>query len=89
MTIVKLISLLVQDIYNSFFTNEKGFSSRKLTAFVGIMTAVYSTHRFVDSKVVVEVITVWLLFSLLCLGIVTMEHIIKFKNEKKDGQTPQ
>lgn len=77
---------IINDLYNSFFNNEKGFSSRKLTAFVGVLMAIYSTCRFVDSKVVVEAIVVWLLFSLMCLGIITFEQIIKFKNgDKKEA----
>lgn len=64
---------------SSFDNTSNGFSGRKLSAFAGVCMALYITIINVDSSNVIEAITVWLAFSLLCLGIVTVEQIIRFK----------
>jgi len=74
---------LIQKLVASFDNSADGFSARKLSAFIGVTVSVVATFRFVDDKTVVEALMVWLVFALLCLGIITAEQLLKFY--KKDG----
>ena len=77
----------VNDLYNSFHNKPDGFSARKLSAFAGVMVAIIATFKFCDEKVLIDVITVWLIFSLLCLGIITLQQVIDFKTGKNSSIT--
>jgi len=80
---------LIDDIYNSFNNNSKteGFSARKLSAFAGVMVAMIATFRFCDEKILVDVIIAWLLFALLCMGIITLQQVIDFRAGKVSSST--
>jgi hypothetical protein len=57
-----------------------GMSARKLSAFTGVVVvSVGITYRFCNADNLVQVLVVWLAFSLLCLGIVTAEQVIRFR----------
>lgn len=77
----------IDDIYNSFHNKPEGFSARKLSAFAGVVVAIIATFRFCDEKVLINVITVWLIFALLCLGIITLQQVIDFKAGKSSTTT--
>ena len=62
--------------------NKGEFSGRKLSAFVGVLTAIYLTIFKIPLEHQLDALMVWLGFSLLCLGIVTIQNIIDFKNGK-------
>jgi cell division protein FtsW (lipid II flippase) len=64
--------------------NKGEFSGRKLSAFVGFLTAIYLTIFKIPLENQLDALMVWLSFSLLCLGIVTVQNVIEFKNGKKD-----
>jgi hypothetical protein len=68
-----------QKLIASFDNSTDGFSARKLSAFIGIVVAIITTMKFVDQKVVINAIEVWLIFSLLCLGIITAQQIVEFR----------
>ena len=59
---------------------ENTFSARKLSAFVGILTAIVLSVKYCNSEVLDYVLTAWLLFALLCLSVVTIQEIIQLKN---------
>jgi hypothetical protein len=73
-----------QKLLSSFDNYSKGFSARKLSAFVGIILASFITYRFVSFDNVVNLVSIWLGFSLLCLGIVTVQNLIELRNGKKE-----
>jgi hypothetical protein len=73
---------MIKDLINSLKTNADGFSGRKLSAFIGVLTGVYLTIFKVPSENQLDALMVWLSFSLLCLGIVTVQNVIEFKNGK-------
>lgn len=77
-----------QDLYDSFKIKEGGFSARKASAFVGVLTAIALTFQFCNPEIVVEVLIVWLVFALLCLGIVTVADVIKWRNGNSSNTTP-
>jgi len=73
----------ITKLFASLDTTSLGYSGRKLSAMVGVLTGVYLTIKLLPSEAQLHALYAWLTFSLLCLGIVTVEQIIKFKT----GQT--
>jgi hypothetical protein len=71
------------DIYNSLNTDKPGFSARKLSALAGILVSIYITIRYTTPENLDSVLITWLLFILLCLGLVTFSQLAQFKS----GQT--
>lgn len=75
---------------NSFDTESGGLSARKLSAFYGVVGgATYVTVKLVKPEDGLYALVAWLLFALLCLGIVTIQNVIELKNGigKKDSGT--
>ena len=75
----------IGNIINSFYNNNLGYSSRKLSALAGVMVGVYITVHEIPKTDLITALYAWLGFALLCLGIITIQNIIDFKNGK---QTP-
>lgn len=67
-------------LLKSFDNSKDGWSGRKLSAFAGVAVSSYITFKYIEPQYLIEAIMVWLCFSLLCLGIVTIEQIVKLKN---------
>ncbi len=74
---------ILNNLINSFTTDKSGFSARKLSAFVGVITAIYVTVKLIPVAAQIDALYAWLLFALLCLGIVTIENVINLKNGSK------
>jgi hypothetical protein len=70
------------------FDNVKnqGFSARKLTAFALMLCIAFIHFRFVDNSNAVEALIIDLSGVLLCLGIVTAQNIIEFRNNSNNKQ---
>lgn len=68
----------------------EGFSMRKLQAVAGLVVAISATFRFVDDRVIIWALGIWLTFVLMCLGIVTAEQILKFykKSDNDVAKSP-
>jgi hypothetical protein len=73
---------MIKDLINSLKNDSTGFSGRKLSALVGVLTGVYLTIFKLPLANQIEGLIIWLAFSLLCLGIVTVQNVIEFKNGK-------
>ena len=76
---------ILTNLFDSFKNNTLGYSGRKLSAFVGVATAIYLTICKIPLEHQLDALMVWLGFSLLCLGIVTVQNIIEFKNGSNKG----
>jgi hypothetical protein len=76
---------MIKDLLNSFKNDKAGYSGRKLSAFIGVATAIYLTIFKIPLENQLESLMVWLSFSLLCLGIVTVQNVIEFKNGSNKG----
>lgn len=64
----------------SFDNTKDGLSARKLTAF-GLMVCVFYVHyKFVKAENAIEAIVTDICGTLIALGIVTAEQVIKLKN---------
>lgn len=72
---MNFIDKLVASLDNS----AGGFSGRKLSAFAGVVTAIVLTY-LLDPEYELHALYAWLLFSLLCLSVITAQQIINFKN---------
>ena len=81
---MKWLTTLISDIYKSFTNEPGGFSARKLTAFASVVVAAYETYHHTDISNITTVIIIWLSIALLCLGIITAQQIIDFRNKQKD-----
>ena len=68
------------DLYNSLMNNALGFSGRKLSAFIAITVAAFLSLRHTTDETLTSVITIWLIFCAVALGMVTAEQLVKFKN---------
>lgn len=74
---------LLKKLWASFDNAPGGFSARKLSAFVAVMgVAVVITHRYTDRENLAEILTIWLAFALLCLGIITAQQVVEFRTGK-------
>lgn len=74
---------IFKKLLSSFDNTTTGFSARKLSAFAAVVVGVVATFKFGSDTNIVEILTVWLGFALLCLGIITVQQIIDFKNGPK------
>jgi hypothetical protein len=74
-------------LIGSFDNTSDSFSARKLSAFTAIVVSIVATFKYADQQVIIHTLMVWLVFALLCLGIVTVEQILKFY-KGGDGKTP-
>lgn len=78
----------IKKLEASFDNTPDGFSARKLSAFAGVVVAIVATFMFVDEKVIISALGEWLIFAMMCLGIVTAEQILKFYKRGGDDSTP-
>lgn len=69
----------------SFDTFSKGASANKISACAGIGVAIYVTKRYTSDDNITLVITIWLLFVLLCLGLVVFKNIVELVQSYKGG----
>ena len=84
----------LNDLWNSFLNNKEGASGRKLSAFWAIVVvATFISYKYTSNENVLYMTITWLVFALVCLGLVTIPELIKFlaelKNGKKDGPPTQ
>jgi hypothetical protein len=71
----------------SLDNHSKGWSARKLSALFAILMAAYITKFELPQEAQLHALYAWLLLVVMCLGIVTAEQIIKFKNGKDEKPT--
>jgi len=72
----------ILNYFGSIFDNHSlGASMRKVIAFItGIVFAGWLHYKYVDTSNAFNFLVADLACALLCLGIITMEQVIKFKN---------
>ena len=78
---------VIKDLLDSFNNKAVGYSGRKLSAFAGVVTGIYITAFQLPATQQINALYAWLTFALLCLGIITAEHVLKFKNGEKTDPT--
>jgi hypothetical protein len=77
----------LNDIWNSFKHNKEGASGRKLSAFWAIVVvSTYISYKYTTTANVLEMTITWLVFALVCLGLVTIPELLKYLAELKNGK---
>lgn len=76
---------LFSDIYNSFFADDKGFSGRKLSGFAAVVIGALLTYKHGSPDNADALLITWLLFALMCLGLVTFQQILQFKGVNNEN----
>lgn len=77
----------IKKLIASLDTKTEGFSGRKLSALAAIITGIYITIYELPKDAQIHALYAWLTFALLCLGIVTVQQVIEFKNGQKQNPT--
>jgi hypothetical protein len=81
------MSNLKKYIGSMFDNHSVGASMRKILAFTtGVVFAAWLHYNYVDNTNAFEFLVADLACALLCLGIITMEQVIKFKHGSKENQ---
>jgi hypothetical protein len=75
----------LNDIWNSFKTNAYGLSGRKISAATAVLVGAYVTKYKIPTEMQFWALVVWLCYSAVCLGLVTIPELIKFVTELKNG----
>lgn len=77
----------ILDIYNkllaSLDNHNEGFSARKLSAFIGIVTSIGISVKHSNPDNVDSLVITWLAFVAACLGMTTYQQINKDNNIPK------
>jgi hypothetical protein len=76
------IKEFIKNIVNSLYNNDEGFSARKLTALAAFWTA-FELAQTLEGDNRLYAVYAFLGTGLLCLGIVTVQNLIEFKNGKQ------
>lgn len=72
----------VTKLFASLDNHSLGYSGRKLSAAAAVGVGIYITAKELPAEDQITALYAWLGFALLCLGIVTIQNIIDFKNGK-------
>ncbi len=70
---------IINKLLASLDTHTKGYSGRKLTAMWAVLVGTAVTY-VLPNEAKLHALYSWQLLALLCLGIVTVQNIIQFKN---------
>ena len=76
-------------LFSSLDNHSLGYSARKLTALFAVLMGAYITKFKLSQDDQLHALYAWLVLSLLCLGIVTVQNIIDFKNGKQPAKDEQ
>lgn len=78
---------ILNNLLASLDVHTKGYSGRKLTAMWAVLVAAAVTYML-PTEARLHALYSWQLLALLCLGIVTVQQIINFKNGNSDESKP-
>ena len=66
-----------------------GFSARKLSALASVITSIVVTFQFGSSEHIEIILTIWLGFGLLCLGIITIQQLVELRTGKSSSSSSE
>ena len=78
----------ITKLFASLDNHSLGYSGRKLTAAFAVFMGAYITFCKLDKADQLHALYAWQILALLCLGIVTVQNIIDFKNGKANENKP-
>jgi len=77
----------LNDIWNSFKHSKDAVSGRKISAFWAIVVvSTYISYKYTTTANVLEMTITWLVFALVCLGLVTIPELLKYLADLKNGK---
>jgi hypothetical protein len=74
----------ITKLFASLDNHSLGYSGRKLTAAFAVFMGAYITFHELDKSDQLHALYAWQILALLCLGIVTVQNILDFKNGKNE-----
>jgi hypothetical protein len=86
---MKKLSTIIDNIKGSLYNNNQGYSARKLTALFSILMGAYITKYKLPADAYLHALYAWQLLALICLGIITAQNVLDFKNGKNDTPNNQ
>jgi hypothetical protein len=87
---IKKLGIFINNIVRSLDNIQaNGYSARKLTALFSMFMAAFIAVQKLPSDAQLHALYSFELLALLCLGIVTIEQIIKFKTGNGNTDTEQ
>ena len=84
-----LVKKLFEKFIWSFDNTSSGFSMRKILSFLGFALCIYITISFTSATNIKDMLTIWLIFIAMLLGIVTAEQVLRFKEGAEVGKNPE
>lgn len=79
-----ILNEIIKGLLGTFTTKPDGWAARKVTAFYFSLLAGFIHYKFLSIGTAVEFLTIDCIVILLCLAIVTAEHVIELKHGKKE-----
>lgn len=79
----------VTKMFSSLDNHSLGYSGRKVTAAFSVLIGAYITIYELPKDTLLHALYSWQIVALLCLGIVTVENIIAFKNGNNSTTTKE
>jgi hypothetical protein len=83
---MKLFKTVLENLLGSFDVHTKSWSGRKLSGFIGVITGVAITAFNVKADSALYFLISWQVFALMCLGLITAQQLIEFKNKTNEPQ---
>lgn len=74
-------------ILSSLDNFSRGASSNKLSAVAAIGVSIYITKRYTTVDNQIWILIIWLMFALLCLGLVAFKQITELVQSYKNGNS--
>ena len=74
---------IIDKLLSSFDNDTVGSSARKLSGFFAVMISGTITMLKVSEINVENLTIIWLTFAAICLGMITIQQVIEFKNGGK------
>lgn len=78
---------VVKDVLDALKNNNQGYSNTKLIGWVGITIAGYITVHYTTPTNLIDVLTWWLAFVAIALGIVKIGDLIQLRTGQKVTET--
>jgi len=78
----KFIAQILTNWIDSFNNEKKGFSARKEAAFGAFVVSVYLSQKYTTAENLESILMMWLIYGLLCLGIITLQQVAELKTGK-------
>ena len=84
---MKIFNTILNGIIGSFDNHNKlSFSGRKISGFVGVVTGMVITAFNTKADNALYFLISWQVFALMCLGLITAQQLIEFKNKTNEPQ---